>query len=53
MFKFFQIAKITRKGKGKRRRSNELTKAIAKKQAEMDMQKENIDLNFIKYGIRN
>ena len=46
MFKFFECAKITRRNKGKKRKSNALTKEIAKQQAIEDMKKEKLNLNF-------
>ena len=46
MYKLFELAKITRRGKGKKRKSNALTKAIAKQKAIEDMKKENLNLNF-------
>ena len=45
-FKFCDIVKITRRGKGKRRRSNDLTKEIAKRQAISDMQKDKEFINL-------
>ena len=45
-FKFCDIVKITRRGKGKKIKSNLLTKAIAKQKAIEDMRKEKLNLNF-------
>ena len=40
MFKFSDIVTIKRRGKGQRRRTNALTKALAKKQAEIEIYKD-------------
>ena len=47
MWKLFEIAKITRRNHGKKRKSNALTKAMAKQSAIEDMKKDKEFLNFL------